>query len=111
MCQLPLDVGSITVKAMRPPLAAGPIIASTGVKMSSLIPVSLAKANRYITSVSDTGAKLFCMDVLTEKADSLESLAEEFNAANNGGEAQVPETLEGCFLDGCASGSHMVVNV
>ena len=63
--------------------------------MSSLIPASLAKANSHITSASDTGDKLFCMDVLTEKADSLESLVDEFNAASNGGEAQVPETLEG----------------
>ena len=62
--------------------------------MSSLIPASLAKANSHITSASDTGDKLFCMDVITEKADSLESIAEEVNTANNGWEAQVPEKFE-----------------
>jgi cathepsin B len=111
VCKLPLGVGTITVKAMDFPLAAGPSVVNTEVKMSSLIPASLAKANTHITSVSDTGDKLFCMDVLTAKADSLESIAEEVNAANNGWEAQVPEKFEsledvkaylGAFLPGDA---------
>ena len=55
----------------------------------SLIPASLAKANSHITSASDTGDKLFCMDVITEKADSLESITEEVKW-----EAQVPEKFE-----------------
>lgn len=66
-CKLPLGVGSITLKAQTFPMPAGTASIPVDVKVSSLIPASLAKTTSHIEAVSDTGDKLFCMDVHTSK--------------------------------------------
>lgn len=67
-CKLPLGVGSITLKAQTFPLQPGQVTIPVDVKVSSLVPASLAKTNSHIEAVSDTGDKLFCMEVVTTKA-------------------------------------------
>jgi len=67
VCNLPLNAGHISVKAMSFPLKAGEIPVDAEVKLSSLIPGSLAKATSHVAAVSDTGDKLVCLDIKTSK--------------------------------------------
>merc|ERR1712048_204300 len=79
-CKLPLGVGSITLKAMKFPLQPGQVTIPVDVKVSSLIPASLAKTQSHIEAVSDTGDKMVCVDVMTSKqvADMWEDFKSEY---------------------------------
>merc|ERR1739845_69085 len=66
-CQLPLGAGSVTLKGLSFPLSAGTVSIPVEASLSALIPPSLAKTNIHVTATSDTGDKLFCLDVNTAK--------------------------------------------
>merc|ERR1711934_1291288 len=68
-CKLPLGAGSITLKALTFPIKAGEVTIPVDVKVSSLIPPSLAKTSTHVTSSTASGDKLFCLDVNTEKQE------------------------------------------
>jgi len=71
VCKLPLGVGSVTVKGEAFPIKAGLSSVFVDVKVSSLIPASLASVDTHTTAVSNAGEKIFCMDVHTEKQELL----------------------------------------
>merc|ERR1711982_70045 len=66
-CKLPLGAGTITLKALSFPIAAGEVTIPVDVKVSSIIPPSLAKTSTHVTSSTASGDKLFCLDVNTAK--------------------------------------------
>merc|ERR1712151_842503 len=66
-CKLPMGAGTITLKALTFPIAAGEVTIPVDVKVSSIIPPSLAKTSTHVTSTTASGDKLFCLDVNTEK--------------------------------------------
>jgi hypothetical protein len=66
-CKLPLGAGTITVKAVSYPIAAGTTKIVTAVKTSSLIPASLAKVDVAIRATEQNGEDVICLDVHTEK--------------------------------------------
>merc|ERR1712107_331558 len=67
-CKLPLGAGSITLKALSFPISAGKTDIPVEVKISSIIPASLASVDVHVTSTDATaGDQLFCLDVHTEK--------------------------------------------
>merc|ERR1712151_746541 len=67
-CKLPLGAGSITLKALSFPISAGKTDIPVEVKVSSIIPPSLASVDVHVTSTdADAGDQLFCLDVHTEK--------------------------------------------
>merc|ERR1712203_94963 len=74
-CKLPLGVGSITLKAQAFPLQPGQVTIPVDVKVSSIVPASLAKTDSHIEAVSDTGDKLFCMEVTTSKQEFASSVS------------------------------------
>jgi|ERR1712000_477914 cathepsin B len=94
VCKLPLGVGKITMKAQSFPIKQGTTSIDTEIKLSNLIPASLAKATSHITATSDVGHKLFCLDVTTSKAETLASIVEEVNAAGTTWTAAVPDRFE-----------------
>jgi len=65
VCNLPLGTGSITVKALPFPLAAGTISVNAVVSTSALIPASLAVTSTHVTAASPTGDSLVCLDITT----------------------------------------------
>jgi hypothetical protein len=67
VCKLPLGSGTISLKALTFPIKAGATSIDVDVKVSSLIPASLASVDTHTTSIASNGDKLFCMDVHTEK--------------------------------------------
>jgi len=90
VCKLPLGVGSITLKAQSFPLQPGQVTIPVDIKLSPVLPASMAKTTTHVEAVSDTGDKLFCMDVNTKKAASLEEIAAKVNAAKLSWTAQAP---------------------
>merc|ERR1711862_21952 len=66
-CNLPLGAGTITVKAVEYPIAAGKTNIVTAVKTSSIIPASLAKVDVAIRATEQNGVDVICLDVHTEK--------------------------------------------
>jgi hypothetical protein len=72
-CNLPLGAGTITVKAVSYPLAAGTVNIQTAVKTSSFIPASLAKVDVAIRATEQNGEDVICLDVHTEKQLSAEA--------------------------------------
>merc|ERR1712013_396123 len=72
VCQLPLGVGSITVKALTFPIAKGPTSIPVEVKTSSVIPPSLANVDVHIEAVDQNGESVICLDVRTAAQDELE---------------------------------------
>merc|ERR1712107_375100 len=67
-CKLPLGAGSITLKALSFPISAGKTAIPVDVKVSSIIPASLASVDVRTTATDATaGDELFCLDVHTEK--------------------------------------------
>jgi len=75
VCKLPAGVGTITVKAVDYPLAAGGVDIPVDVKTSSLIPASLAKVDVHIAATEQNGEDVICLDVHTEKQNQLEAEA------------------------------------
>merc|ERR1712183_77551 len=60
--------GTITLKALSFPMSAGKTDIPVEVKVSSIIPASLASVDVHVTSTDATaGDQLFCLDVHTEK--------------------------------------------
>jgi len=72
VCKLPAGVGTITVKAVTFPLKAGRVNIPVDVKVSSLIPASLATTATHIEAVDQNGESVICLDVNTKKAAELE---------------------------------------
>merc|ERR1711967_78068 len=68
VCNLPLGVGKITVKALTFPIAKGTVSIPVEVQTSSLIPASLAKVDVHVTAVDQKGESVICLDVHTAKA-------------------------------------------
>merc|ERR1711937_208063 len=66
-CKLPLGAGSIVVKKVNYPLAAGQVEIPVDVTTSSLIPPSLAKVDVHIAATEQNGEDVICLDVHTEK--------------------------------------------
>jgi len=75
VCKLPAGVGTITVKAVTFPLKAGRVNIPVDVKVSSLIPASLATTSTHIEAVDQNGESVICLDVNTKKAAELEVAA------------------------------------
>merc|ERR1719443_947482 len=65
VCELPMGVGSITVKALTFPIAKGPTSIPVEVQTSSLIPPSLANVDVHIDAVDQNGESVICLDVHT----------------------------------------------
>jgi len=104
-CKLPLGAGSITLKALAFPIAAGQIPVTAEVKVSSLIPASLAVTNTHIEAVSDTGDKVVCLDVTTAKQAELE--AKDIDCSTAVCQDQCTCSLEQCAseIDACLAQS------
>merc|ERR1712160_54403 len=73
MGKLPAGVGTITVKAVSFPLKAGRVNIPVDVKVSALIPASLASTSTHIEAVDQNGESVICLDVNTKKAAELEA--------------------------------------
>merc|ERR1712070_1141369 len=65
VCQLPMGVGSITVKAVSYPLAKGTVSIPVEVTTSSIIPPSLANVDVHIAATEQNGEDVICLDVHT----------------------------------------------
>jgi len=74
VCNLPMGVGKITVKALSFPLAAGAVNIPVEIKTSSLIPASLANVDVHIAATEQNGESVVCLDVHTSKAVSSEEV-------------------------------------
>jgi len=68
VCNLPMGVGKITVKALSFPLKAGTVNIPVEVQTSVLIPASLANVDVHITATEQKGESVICMDVHTKQA-------------------------------------------
>merc|ERR1712048_1389706 len=66
-CKLPLGAGSITVKAVQFPLKKGDVKIPVDVKVSSIIPPSLATTDTHIAATEQNGEPVICLDVHTAK--------------------------------------------
>jgi hypothetical protein len=64
-CKFPLDLGSVEFKGIPTPIKAGPQQIDVDLKMSNLIPDG-TKSTTHVTAVSESGKKLFCLDVNTD---------------------------------------------
>merc|ERR1712048_689525 len=73
-CKLPLGAGSITVKAVQFPLKKGDVKIPVDVKVSSIIPASLATTDTHIAATEQNGEPVICLDVHTAKQE-LETVA------------------------------------
>ena len=67
VCNLPMGVGKITVKALSFPLKAGSVSIPVEVQTSSLIPASLANVDIHIAATEQSGEDVICLDVHTAK--------------------------------------------
>jgi len=72
VCTLPAGVGTITVKAVSFPLKAGSVKIPVDVKVSALIPASLAITATHIEAVDQNGESAICLDVNTKKAAEMD---------------------------------------
>jgi len=68
VCNLPMGVGKITVKALSFPLAKGTVSIPVEVKTSSLIPASLANVDVHIEATEQNGESVICLDVHTSQS-------------------------------------------
>merc|ERR1712070_1019015 len=64
-CDLPMGVGSITVKALSFPLPKGTVSIPVEVKTSSIIPPSLANVDVHIEATEQNAESVICLDVHT----------------------------------------------
>jgi len=88
-CKLPLGAGSIVVKKVSYPIAAGKVAIPVDVTTSSLIPASLAKVDVEIRAQEQNGEDVICLDVHTAKQSQ-----EEAQLTSEGGTLAV--TWEDC---------------
>merc|ERR1711862_489077 len=70
-CELPLGAGSIVVKKVNYPLAAGKVAIPVDVTTSSLIPASLAKVDVEIRAQEQNGEDVICLNVHTTKQSQI----------------------------------------
>merc|ERR1712070_856747 len=75
VCQLPMGVGSITVKAVSYPLAKGTVSIPVEVTTSSIIPPSLANVDVHIAATEQNGEDVICLDVHTAQQMEVEVAA------------------------------------
>jgi len=73
VCKLPAGVGTITIPAVSFPLKAGRVNIPVAVKVSSLIPASLATTDTHIEATDQNGESVICLDVGTKKAAEMEA--------------------------------------
>jgi len=72
---LPLGLGQINWKGLSCPAAAGDIDVAVGVKLSAIIPASMATSDIEVSATgSSTDDKLLCMSLHTAKAAVVETL-------------------------------------
>merc|ERR1711920_1020804 len=90
-CKLPLGAGSIVVKKVSYPIAAGKVAIPVDVTTSSLIPASLAKVDVEIRATEQNGQDVICLNVHTAKQESFHEIAERVNALGSTWQAQTPE--------------------
>lgn len=64
-CKFPLNLGSIEFKGIQTPIKAGPQQIDVDLKIGNLIPDG-TKSTTHVTAVSESGKKLFCLDVNTD---------------------------------------------
>jgi len=82
---LPLGLGKITWEGLACPVAAGDMSVTVGVKLASVIPASMAKADISITGTgSSADDKLLCMNLHTEAAADFDAYMNKFGKAYNG---------------------------
>merc|ERR1719326_778232 len=67
VCDLPMGVGKITVKAVSFPLPQGTVQIPVEVQTSSVIPPSLASIDVAIRATEQNGEDVICLDVHTEQ--------------------------------------------
>merc|ERR1719263_1143101 len=84
VCTLPMGVGTITVKAVSYPLAAGTVQIPVEVKTSSIIPPSLASIDVAIKATEQNSEDVICLNVHTEQEKSFAEIAATVNAGNHG---------------------------
>merc|ERR1712084_168563 len=70
-CKLPLGAGSIVVKKVSYPIAAGKVDIPVDVTTSSLIPASLAKVDVEIRAQEQNGEDVICLNVHTTKQSQI----------------------------------------
>jgi len=124
VCKLPAGVGTITVKAVSFPLEAGRVNIPVAVKVSSLIPASLATTDTHIEAVDQNGDSVICLDVSTKKAAEMEDEIEvekscsgstdpEFTEARcyhgSAGALGLTETVDVKLVDFASSAGHINV--
>jgi cathepsin F len=68
VCNLPMGVGKITVKALSFPIPQGTVSIPVEVKTSVLIPASLANVDVHIEATEQNSESVICLDVHTSKA-------------------------------------------
>jgi len=67
VCNLPMGVGKITVKAVSYPLAQGTVTIPVEVQTSEAIPPSLANVDVHIAATEQNGEDVICLDVHTKQ--------------------------------------------
>merc|ERR1712025_1124722 len=71
ICKMPLGAGSITVKQLPLPIAAGTITVPAEIKTASVIPASLAKIDAELRATEQNGEDVVCMNIHTEKQETV----------------------------------------
>jgi len=93
VCNLPMGVGSITVKALAFPIKAGAVTIPVEVKTSALIPSSLANVDVHVAATEQNGEDAVCLDVhtasaLTTNTDDWENFKARYGKVYNGDEEE-----------------------
>jgi molybdopterin converting factor small subunit len=70
VCNLPMGVGKITVKALDFPLPKGTVSIPVEVKTTPLLPASLAHVDVHIEATEQNDESIICLDVHTTKTAS-----------------------------------------
>merc|ERR1719199_184720 len=83
VCNLPMGVGKITVKAVPYPLKQGSVSIPVEVQTSSTIPPSLANVDVHIAATDQSGEDTICLDVHTAQQQTFEEIAATINAGNH----------------------------
>jgi cathepsin L len=86
VCNLPMGVGKITVKALSFPLSKGAVSIPVEVQTSSLSPASLANVDIHIAATEQAGEDVICLDVHTAQQKSFEEYKQEYGKFYNGQE-------------------------
>jgi hypothetical protein len=105
VCNLPMGVGSITVKAVTFPMLKGATSIPVEVSTSSLIPPSLANVDVHIEAVDQNGESAICLDVHTAAQqmtqDDHPHLAQAWQALSSGDGLPNTVGLESYIYEDC----------